>query len=76
MLAHEHTWTFADRASGWSASCPCGLAVAVEEQTDGRTLWEWLLHDATPPTEMLLNAISSVMRARRAARLAMPIGRN
>lgn len=66
MDAHAHRWDFTLTASGWSAVCPCGLAVAVEEQPGGRSLWEWTLYGGVPPAQTMLDGISSVMRARRA----------
>ncbi len=65
MTEHAHTWAFTFTAAGWSAACACGLAVAVEEQPAGRTLWEWNLHGAPPPAELMLAGVGSVTRAHR-----------
>jgi len=63
---HEHAWSFTFRAGGYDARCPCGLALAVEEHPDGRSVWEWTHHGRIPPPAMMLDAIPSVGRARRA----------
>jgi hypothetical protein len=76
MEAHAHRWDFTLRPDGWSAACPCGLAVAVEEQAGGRSLWEWTLRDGVPPVPMMLDGVGSVVRARRAWLRAFAAGDN
>ncbi len=62
---HEHSWYFTLAPGRWSAACACGLTVTVEEPAPGKSMWEWTLHGAVPPADLMLAGVGSVTRARR-----------
>jgi hypothetical protein len=68
---HEHSWYFTFAPARWTASCGCGLALVVEEREAGGQSWTWTLHGGMPPASMMVAAVGSVTRARRAL-LAAP----
>ncbi|HEY8744133.1 MAG TPA: hypothetical protein VIU62_13595 [Chloroflexota bacterium] len=61
---HEHSWYFTFAPARWTATCPCGLAVTVEERAPGKQSWEWTLNGAPPPAAVMLDGLASVTRAR------------
>ena len=62
-MMHAHSWHITLRPAGWSAVCNCGLAVTVEQHSDGKSTWEWTLHGGEPPADVMLDAMPSVHQA-------------
>jgi hypothetical protein len=65
VVNHEHAWYFTFAPGHWTATCGGGLEVTVEEPEPGQEVWRWRLHGGVPPVAMLLDAVTSVVRARR-----------
>ncbi|HEY8746020.1 MAG TPA: hypothetical protein VIU62_23265 [Chloroflexota bacterium] len=73
---HEHSWYFTMQPARWTASCACGLVVAVTTKGPGQSTWEWALDGDVPPADVMLDGIGSVTRARRELLASRTPGRN
>lgn len=72
MAGHVHEWRFVDAPGRWTATCWCGLVVTVQAFGPDGGLWTWRLDDRPPSGDLLLESVTSVVRARLAREHARP----
>ena len=64
-MAAQHIWRFAWRRAGWTAWCPCGLAVVVDEAAGPRHGRHWTLDGRPATPEQFGPAQASLFEQRR-----------